>query len=441
MTRSADKVSGYLTRLPGALRAARSSNITRNAGALLAGDLFGLVAQLVMFVLVTHAFEKDVYGTFVGVVSLALFIGPFSSFGAGYLVVQRVVSKGDALVPAILRSWTTVMAGAVIFGAALIALRGIVLPQTTTLLLLEILSAELFFNQLVQANRFIGQATGKLWVTPVMTISSGVVRVVFAVWYLRIHDNPTIEGWGVFYMLSVAVGAVVGMAIIWFMVGDQIRAKFPSRRDLGEGLAFSINVSSAMLKSDADKWLLLRMNEAAANGVYGAGYRILGLAIVPNTALGDATYARFFAASGPREAIGLAKRLSAVSLVFNTVSAIVTILAASFVTGLLGNSYSEATEVLRWIAFVPLLSAWQLFAGNALSGIGHHRTRLYQTMSSAVLNIVLNIILIPSLSWRGSAIATIITELYLVVVHWRTLWRLASREEPPASTIAAVTAT
>ena len=428
-----------MTRVSGALRAARDSKITRNASWLLAGELFGLASQLVMFLLVTNTFEKEVYGTFVGVVSLVLFVGPFSSFGAGYLVVQRVVSRGEALVPAILRAWVTVMVGAVVIGGGLVALRGVVLPQTTTILLLEIVCAELFFNQLVQANRFIGQAIGKLWLTPVMTATSGITRVAFAVWYLRVRSNPTLEGWGVFYFLSIAIGAIVGMAIIWAMVGDQIRATFPNRRDLGEGLTFSINVSSAMLKGDADKWLLLRMNHAAANGVYGAGYRILGLATAPNTALGDATYARFFAASGPREAIALAKRLSAVSLVLNTVSGLVVIVGASFITGLLGDSYTEAAEVLRWIAFVPMLSAWQLFAGNALSGIGHHRTRLYQTMSSAGLNIVLNIILIPSLSWRGSAIATIVTELYLVVLHWRTLWRLASRPEAQADAIAAAT--
>jgi O-antigen/teichoic acid export membrane protein len=418
-----------MSRVTGALRAARDSKVTRNASWLLAGELFGLASQLVMFIFVTNAFEKEVYGTFVGVVSLALFVGPFSSFGAGYLVVQRVVAKGEALVPAILRSWTTVMGGAVLFGGVLIALRVVVLPQTTTILLLEVLGAEIFFNQLVQANRFIGQAINKLWLTPVMTATSGVVRVVFAFWYLHLHSNPTIEGWGVFYFLSVAVGAIVGMAIIWAMAGDQIRAVFPSRRDLGEGLTFSINVSSAMLKGDADKFLLTRMNQEAANGVYGAGYRILGVAMVPNTALGDATYARFFATSGPREAIDLAKKLSLVSLVLNGIGGVVTVVGASYITGLLGDSYSEASEVLRWLAFVPLLSAWQLFAGNALSGIGHHRTRLLQTTSSAVLNIVLNIILIPSMSWQGSALATIFTELYLVVLHWRTLWRLAARAE------------
>src|SRR5688572_8471865 len=112
-----------MTRLSGALRAARDSKITRNAGWLLAGELFGLASQLVMFLLVTNTFEKEVYGTFVGVVSLALFVGPFSSFGAGYLVVQRVVAKGESVVTAILRAWTTVMIGAVIIGGALIALR------------------------------------------------------------------------------------------------------------------------------------------------------------------------------------------------------------------------------------------------------------------------------------------------------------------------------
>ena len=429
-----------MTSVSGALRAARNSTIARNTSWLLAGELFGLASQLVMFILVTNTFEKDVYGMFVGVVSLALFIGPFSSFGAGYLVVQRVVARGEALVPAILRAWTTVIGGAVVIGGALIAMRGVVLPQATTILLIEVVLAELFFNQLVQANRFIAQTIGKLWLVPVMTVSSGVTRVVFAVWYLQIRPNPTIEGWGVFYFLSVAVGAIVGISIIWFMVGDEIRARFPTGRDLGEGLTFSINTSSAMLKGDADKWLLLRMNEAAANGVYGAAYRILGLAIVPNTCLGDATYARFFAASGPKEAIALAKRLSAVSLVLNGISGIVVFFGASAITGLLGDSYAEAAEVLRWIAFVPLLGAWQLFAGNALSGIGHHRIRLYQTLSSAALNIVLNIMLIPSMSWKGSAIATIITELYLVVIHWWTLWRLASREEEPgAAMVAAAT--
>ena len=107
-----------MTRLSDALRAGRDSKITRNASWLLAGELFGLASQLVMFILVTNTFDKSIYGTFVGVVSLALFVGPFSSFGAGYLVVQRVVGRGEALGPAVLRSWTTVIGGAALAGGA-----------------------------------------------------------------------------------------------------------------------------------------------------------------------------------------------------------------------------------------------------------------------------------------------------------------------------------
>ena len=346
-----------MTRVSGALRAARGSSIARNTSWLLAGELFGLASQLVMFILVTNTFDSDVYGMFVGVVSLALFIGPFSSFGAGYLVVQRVVARGEALRARNLAGMDNGDGWGTSLGGTLIALHGVVLPQATMILLVEVIIAELFFNQLVQANRFIGQAIDKLWLTPVMTASSGITRVVFAVWYLRIRPNPTIEGWGVFYFLSVAFGAVVGMTIIWVMVGDQIRAHFPHGRDLGEGLTFSINTSSAMLKGDADKFLLTRMNQEAANGVYSAGYRILGLAIVPNTALGDATYARSSRHRVPEKRYALAKRLSMVSLVLNTISGIVVFFGASLITGLLGPSYAESADVLRWMCVRAAASA------------------------------------------------------------------------------------
>ena len=41
--------------------------------------------------------------------------------------------------------------------------------------------------------------------------------------------------------------------------------------------------------------------------------------------------------------------------------------------------------------------------------------------------------------WPGAALATIITELYLVVLHWRTLSRLAAREATSPSVVAAAT--
>jgi O-antigen/teichoic acid export membrane protein len=411
-----------------AVETARGSRVLRNAGWTLTGELVGLVGQLTMFLMVTRTFPVETYGTFAAAVALVLFIGPFSSFGAGYLVVQRVVAHREPLGPAVVRAWSTVIAGAAAFGTVMVVFHNLVLPQAVPWLLVEVAAAELLFNQLIQANRFIGQAIDKLWLTAVMGTTSSVCRIGFAIWYLRIYGHPTIVGWGIFYALSLAIAAALGMTFIWFKAGDELRALFPKRRDLGEGLTFSINVSSAMLKSDADKWLLARMNERHDAGIYSAAYRILGLAVVPNTALGDATYARFFATSGAREALHLAKRMALFGLVLNAISGTVIFGGASLITKLLGNDYAESAQVLRWLAFVPMLGAWQLFAGNALSGIGYHRIRLLQTLSSAVLNIILNIILIPSMSWKGSALATIVTEIWLTVLHWRTLLSLARKD-------------
>ena len=178
-----------------------------------------------MFILVTNAFEKDVYGTFAGVVALGLFVSPFSSFGAGYLVVQRVVGKGEALGRAILRAWITVTAGAVIFGGALLVLRGIVLPQNRGMLL-EIVCRLLFPAR--TAKRFM-LSHRKLWIAP-DEIIVGFMQVVFAVWYLQI-GRPPIEGW-LSSMVSVAVGAV-SHGDICFRRAINPRPS-PARHDLGE---------------------------------------------------------------------------------------------------------------------------------------------------------------------------------------------------------------
>lgn len=425
-------------KLSQALEAARGSQIVRNAGWSFGGDLFYIFCQLAMFIMVTNTFPDSEYGTFAAVVALMLVVGPFSSAGAGYVLVERVVKRGEPLGPAIGRAWLTASVGGLLFVALLVVLRPLVLPQAPVLLLIEIGVAELVFNQLVQASRFIGQALEKLWLNAAIVTTAGVVRVVAAYLYLIRFDRPTLEGWGVLYANSILIGVMVGMVLIARLVGPSIRLLWPRRKELAEGTTFSINVSSAIIKADADKTLLGRFNQLDAAGDYASAYRILGLASLPNQALAEATYARFFNAGSVRNARKLAARLGLIAIVMNTLTGLFYIFAGPYLVKVLGDSYAEAADVLKWIAFVPLVSALQLFAGNALSGTGHHRIRLLQTLSSAVLNLSLNIALIPKYSWRGSAAATIVTELWLVALHWRTLNRLNREEEESAQNLAAI---
>ncbi len=412
--------------------ALRRSTLVRNAGWGMLAEMVGLTCQILTFLLVAREFGSSTYGTFAGIVALMLFVGPFSSAGAGYLVVSSVVGKAENFGQAVGRAWTTVVVGFLIATVVLLVLRPVLLPQAPVVLFLQIAIAELLFNQLVQANRFVVQTLEKMWLNALTVSAFGISRLLFAWLYLGHAENPSITVWGMLYFASVAIGALAGMIIIWIISPAGIRPRLPRRNAVKEGMSFSINVSSAMLKGDADKTLLLRFDQAAAAGIYAAAYRVLGASTIPNLALADATYARFFreGAISPRRSLSLAKRMSAITLAINLVGGIVMLLAAPLVADVLGGEYNDSVDAIRWLAFIPMLAGLQLFAGNAMSGCGLHKTRLYQMLTSAVLNIVLNIILIPKYSWKGAAFATVITEVLVAAMHWWSLTRAAAAAPP-----------
>jgi O-antigen/teichoic acid export membrane protein len=65
----------------------------------------------------------------------------------------------------------------------------------------------------------------------------------------------------------------------------------------------------------------------------------------------------------------------------------------------------------------------QMYAFNALMGLGRQRSCLFVTVSASLINIALNLALIPHFDWRGSTVATFVAEFLSVVALWTLLWR------------------
>ena len=145
-------------------------------------------------------------------------------------------------------------------------------------------------------NRFVGQAIDKMSGAG-ETTSLGVSRVRVRDLVPGIRDDPTIVGWGLLYAISAAIGA--DRRRHHLVDGRRSHpCRIPFAAGSGRRLGFSINVSSAMLNGDADKWLLVRMNEAAANGIYAAGYQRHRSRRHSNVALGECDLCALLRASG-----------------------------------------------------------------------------------------------------------------------------------------------
>jgi O-antigen/teichoic acid export membrane protein len=86
----------------------------------------------------------------------------------------------------------------------------------------------------------------------------------------------------------------------------------------------------------------------------------------------------------------------------------------------IGKSYAASVPAIRMLALIPLLRCFHYAAGNAISGCASQWYRTGAQLFAALLNLGLNLMLIPHWSWKGAAIASLITDGSLGVMNWAT---------------------
>jgi O-antigen/teichoic acid export membrane protein len=194
---------------------------------------------------------------------------------------------------------------------------------------------------------------------------------------------------------------------------DLVRLK----QELGESTFFAIGNSAATFYNDIDKSMLARLSDLSSAGIYGAAYRIIDVSMAPIRAMTASAYAEFFrrGAGGPASALAYAKKLSKRAAIFAVSIYIVLTISAPVLPLVLGSSFRDSAEALRWLAVIPLLRAVHLFLGDALSGCGHNRSRISVQVIVAITNIGLNFVFIKQWSWRGAAWTSIMCDALLLL--------------------------
>jgi O-antigen/teichoic acid export membrane protein len=90
-----------------------------------------------------------------------------------------------------------------------------------------------------------------------------------------------------------------------------------------------------------------------------------------------------------------------------------TTLAGSFIHALYGEAYGPSAEVFRWLIWLVPITLWHGHYRFTLIAYGKQRLELTATAWGAGLNVVLNLLLIPSRGPLGAAWALIASELLI----------------------------
>jgi O-antigen/teichoic acid export membrane protein len=420
------------------LRRLTTTKLFRDTSWTMLTEIAGMASQLITLVLIGRAFDKDTYGVFAGTVAFMNVISPFTTVGMGYVLVQRIAGeRGDPDVESG-RAWSTVVLGGLAGVGFVLATCSFIVPQVPIRVLLALALGELVFSQITYTGRFCAQALDRPANGAQVVATVWALRLVAAVVYLVATPKPTLAGWSYFHMSASLVGAILTVVALNRVLDLHPRPGLARAQDVRRGLGFSLTIGAGYLKNDADKTLLLTFDKPEAAGLYSLAYRVITPLYVPVRALADSTFARFFREGhhSAEDTYRLARRTTAIGGGLTLAGGAVTMACAPLLPWLLGEKWEPAVIATQFLAFVPFLVALQMYAFNALIGLGRQKECLVVTVSASVLNIALNLALIPRYDWKGSTAATITAEALSVIALW---WLLRhevrrSRAASPAPT-------
>jgi len=181
-------------------------------------------------------------------------------------------------------------------------------------------------------------------------------------------------------------------------------------------IGLAIGLSQIYFRVDALLLALLRSSEEV--GLYGAAYKFIELAQFGAAAVSVSLFPPLagFVAEKDVRARGLVQKAFDVLLaggIFGTIAMLV--FPSEIITFTAGSEYRDAVPALQLLAPYVLLAAVIAALWPVLLASGRDRALLVTSLGVLVLNVALNVALIPSYGYKAAAVVSVVSEAAVLV--------------------------
>jgi O-antigen/teichoic acid export membrane protein len=382
------------------------------------------------------------YGDYVFVLTYATLFGLLSDFGLGKVAVRdmaRETSKAGAILgTAIAVRVVLALASAILAQVALTVLgvRAELRPAIAVASLLFLVDAMLGLMAVFQVR--LQMHYEALVTTAMQAVDTAIILAL-----IQLHAGLLV------IVASPVASGVLGIALAFVLV----RRRFPIalavdtarlRRLLVDAAPIGLTTLIVVLYVKTDAVILGLLATPADVGLFGAAYKpieyVLLALMLPINVLFP-LLSRWHG-EDPRQFRILYWRGADALLVLTLPLMVLALVAAEpIVLTLYASDFTAAAVPMRILALaLPLMvfSAWQ---GFALLAGGHQRVSVAYNAAALVLNIALNLVLIPAFGYIGAAITAVLTSVFVAACSWAAAGRkLDVRGEAPLRVVPVVIA-
>jgi len=379
--------------------------------------LENLIRFLVM-IWIARFYGPSNYGILVFVLSFVTFFSAFSDIGLSNLTI-REVSKDASLAKLYTQNVTALkIALGTITYAFMIAVISLLnkgdgksIEIAIFLGLYAILNSfSIFFQSFFRANQKMEQEA----------LSRSIQNLsLLAIVFFIISKDMKISDIGFAFFISAVIGLTTSIYIIaknystsFFNINIQI-----CREIIKKAWPFGFSIIAVSVYENFDSILLgiTRSNEEV--GYYGAAYKIAMMSAIFSSIISSS----FFPLLSKKHKEGVeqmrnsADNLSKTLLIFAWPILIGSLVFSdSIILAIYGSEYRSSIFIFQVLILSKILIYFTAIFGQVVQAANRQRSHFKITSKGAALNIILNLILVPTFGINGSAFASLATSIYIL---------------------------
>ena len=402
--------------------------VGRNAGILVGATLFCKAGSLFVVPFILRAFTREEYGTYSAAFAYAGLLGMIAYFGMNPIVIRDIV-RGERS-----KGWVVFHAAAIRMG--LLAVAGVVLAAVG---LVKGFSAQMWglawlayavmgFDAVSGAVKASMQAEGRFGLMAIVEMVRKTGQWVLAIAVI-------FAGAGI-VTLAAAVGIAAGAAMIAALVLGVSRADFsgmsfaPSYAIRMLRMAVPVGLSAAFVLAleRVDIWAIDIFRGPADVGIYAAGTAFKPDFIAQCVVWAILPLAFKLAKNDPATLVIAVATTGRYLLVAGAALAMVFFCGGGTILPILaGAQYGESITVFQVMGLsLPFIFVSLLFV-HALTAVDRQSVAAVIFAAGLVINVVLDVALVPSMGAAGAIIATFVTEVLIAIAGFVCVWRLVGR--------------
>ena len=346
-------------------------------GVIFSGFGLQLLTQMGWLLLAVRTLQPEGYGIFASLTGLTASIGCFVGWGSGALLTRGAGAHPETLPDWIGHGLISIMATALLFGAAAI----VVLPHfdfgpVTGIHLLAVLVADLIFGRISSLCVNIHMATGHSKRQSSVAVIGGAFRLAAITAAALLHAHLTLTIWVWWYLGGSILATVLSFGQVIAQHGWPRWRWMP--RTLRDGFTFCAETAVQSALKDLDKPFVLQLLGASAAGHYATAFRVIETLVMPLYALAYATYGKMFrkAAHSLGSCIAYAIKLLWLALAMGIAVGVGAMVGAGLLPFIFGAAYAELPGLVRLLSPMPLLLGVFMMGADALSACHRQWLRL-----------------------------------------------------------------